>query len=222
MKRQWVNISTRITLVFALLIMAQLAAAKQSAAPVILVIGDSLSAAYGMDARQGWVSLLATRLQERGYSYGVVNASVTGDTTSGGLARLPNALAQHQPELAIIELGGNDGLRGIHPREMRTNLEKMIALARTADARVLLIGIKLPSNYGPTFTQQFEGVFDQVAEAHKVPLVPFLLEGIAERSDLMQADGIHPSAQAQAMMLDNVWPMLKALLVRSTHHREVR
>lgn len=182
--------------------------------PVILVFGDSLSAAYGLDPEQGWVSLLAQRLSELGYPSRTVNASITGDTTRGGRARLPRALDQHRPAIVIIELGGNDGLRGINPDRMYDNLSQMIQLSQQHDAKVLLLGIRIPENYGKAFTQRFEAVYPKISEATGIPLVPFLLEGIADQTQLMQADGIHPSAAAQPIILDNVWPQLEPLVKR--------
>jgi acyl-CoA thioesterase-1 len=181
----------------------------------VLVLGDSLSAAYGIPAQSGWVRLLEERLQTVGPELEVVNASISGDTSRGGLARLPAALARHQPDVVIIELGGNDGLRGLSLRRLRGNLEQMIELSRQAGALPLLVGIKLPANYGRTFAERFHAVFEEVATTQGVPLVPFLLEGVALDPSLMQADGIHPTADAQPIMLENVWPVLAPLLDRT-------
>lgn len=178
----------------------------------ILVLGDSLSAAYGLDAGVGWVSLLRQRLQQQGYRYRVINASVSGDTTSGGLQRLPQALKRYQPGVLIIELGGNDGLRGTPLQVMRGNLRRLIALGRAAGARVLLLGVRLPPNYGPAYVDAFEKVYAQLARETHTPLVVHFLEGVATDRALMQSDGIHPKAAAQKRLLDNVWPMLKPLL----------
>jgi acyl-CoA thioesterase I len=178
----------------------------------ILVLGDSLSAGYGLDARAGWVSLLQQRLQQQGYRYRVINASVSGDTTSGGLQRLPKALERYHPALLIIELGGNDGLRGTPLQVMRGNLRRLIELGRGAGARVLLLGVRLPPNYGPAYVSAFENVYARVARETHTPLVAHLLQGVATDRALMQADGIHPKAEAQRRLLDNVWPVLRPLL----------
>ena len=178
----------------------------------ILVLGDSLSAGYGLDAGAGWVDLLQRRLQQQGYRYRVTNASVSGDTTSGGLQRLPQALKRYRPAVLIIELGGNDGLRGTPLQVMRGNLRRLVELGRNAGARVVLLGVRLPPNYGPAYTDAFEKVYTQVAHETHTPLVPHLLDGVATRRALMQADGIHPKANAQIQLLDNVWPTLKPLL----------
>ena len=173
----------------------------------ILVVGDSISAAFGLEISEGWVSLLEERLQARDEPVPVVNASVSGDTTAGGLER-------HEPDLVVIELGGNDGLRGMAPANMQQNLSQMVKLALEADAEVLLLGMQLPPNYGLRFTEAFAQVFVDVSEEHDVPLVPFVLEGIAGVADrsLMQADGIHPTAVAQQRILDNAWPPIEAWL----------
>ncbi|MEK7758124.1 MAG: arylesterase [Pseudomonadota bacterium] len=186
--------------------------AGAASAPSILVVGDSLSAGYGIEMRNGWVTLLQQRLTKQGYPHAVVNASISGDTTSGGRARLPDALKRHRPQIVILELGGNDGLRGLSLRETRANLEAMIETAKTAGAQVLLVGIHLPPNYGPEFTGKFHAIYHDLARAHNTALVPFLLEGVALTSGLMQPDGIHPRAAAQPRLLDNVWPALEALL----------
>jgi acyl-CoA thioesterase-1 len=181
--------------------------------PVILVFGDSISAGYGLEhADQGWVGLLRTKLKDSGYETQVVNASVSGETTAGGLSRLPRALNQHHPQIVILELGGNDGLRALPVEQLRTNLERMVGLAQAAGARVLLLGIRIPPNYGPEYTDKFFAVYGQVAEAEKIPLVPFLLDGIALSPSLMQADGIHPNQAGQPRLLANIWPALEPLL----------
>jgi acyl-CoA thioesterase-1 len=181
--------------------------------PVILVFGDSISAGYGLaNADQGWVGLLRAKLKDLGYGYQVINASVSGETTAGGLARLPRALALHHPSLVIIELGGNDGLRALPLEQMRANLSKMVDLAAAAGARVLLLGMRIPPNYGPELTEQFRLVFADVAQAKKVSLVPFLLADIALAPNLMQPDGVHPNELGQPKLLANVWQELKPLL----------
>jgi acyl-CoA thioesterase-1 len=177
-----------------------------------LVFGDSISAAYGIQRDQGWVARLAERLAAGDPAWRVVNASVSGETTGGGLARLPDALAAHQPDVVVIELGGNDGLRGYPLPRIRDNLEKMVTLARDAGSAVLLVGMQIPPNYGPPYTQGFAALFREVAASHSVPLVPFLLEQVALTPALMQDDGIHPTAAAQPMLLDTVWPHLEPLL----------
>jgi len=197
----------RITAVVTLLLWAQGAVAG-----TLLVLGDSISAAFGLDTRQGWVSLLEQRLAAEGFDYQVVNASVSGDTSAGGLARLPPLLAEHRPDLLIVELGGNDGLRGQPPAQLQQNLAAMVQQARKAGTRVLILGMKLPPNYGLRYTTAFADVFPQVAKEQDVALVPFLLEGAAGLPLMTQADGIHPTAAAQPRLLDNVWPVLKPLL----------
>jgi acyl-CoA thioesterase-1 len=178
----------------------------------ILVIGDSLSAGYGIETQQGWVHLLSERLAELDRDIEVVNASITGDTTRGGLSRLPAALQRSQPAVVVIALGGNDGLRGFAPDQTRSNLRQMIQLSRDTGARVLLLGVRLPANYGQAFGEKFHRVYLDLAQEMDVALVPFFLEGVAETRALMQPDGIHPSAAAQPRMLDNIWEGLAPLL----------
>ena len=190
------------------------AAHAASGERTLLVFGDSLSAAYGLQAEQGWVAQLQRRLQSQGYGYRVVNASVSGETTSGGRNRLARALLQHKPRLVLLELGANDGLRGLPIKETRDNLAFMIDTIKRSGARVLLLGIRIPPNYGPQYTQSFEGVYAGLAKEKKVPLLPFLLEGIALDERFMQPDGLHPNAQGQPLVLANVWPALKPLLER--------
>ncbi|WP_321528079.1 arylesterase [Sedimenticola selenatireducens] len=183
-----------------------------AAEPVILVLGDSLSAAYGIERSRGWVALLQDRLQQAGYPHRVVNASISGDTTAGGLSRLPQALEQFQPDILIIELGGNDGLRGLGNDQTRDHLDQMITLARAAHSRPLLLGMMLPPNFGKAFTEKFLQIYRDLAEQRRVPLVPFFLEGVADRPDWMQGDGIHPNAAGQPLMLEHVWTQLQPLL----------
>ncbi len=180
--------------------------------PTVLVLGDSLSAAYGMSTEAGWVALLRKRLGEQGYDHQVVNASISGDTTQGGLARLPRALATHQPEVVILELGGNDGLRGLPLKVVRGNLQKMVQLATAADAHVVLTGIQIPPNYGPKYTAGFKGIYEQLGEHPQVTLVPRLMESVALDPQLMQADGVHPNAAAQPVLLAQIWPHLAGAL----------
>lgn len=184
----------------------------QAVQPVILVLGDSLSAAHGIERNQGWVHLLQQKLHKLGYPYKVVNASVSGDTTDSGLSRLPFNLRQHHPAIVIIELGGNDGLRGLSLDGMQRNLTRMIQQARQAHAKVLLIRERIPPNLGPTYTAKFSQRFEIVSEQTQVPLVPFFLRGVADNPSLMQSDGIHPNAKGQPRILKNVWPYLEPLL----------
>lgn len=184
------------------------------AQPIILVLGDSLSAGYGIDRQHGWVSLLQQRLQHSGYAYRVVNASISGDTTDSGLSRLPYAIKQHHPAIVIIELGGNDGLRGLSLGELHTNLKRLVIVAKRSGARVLLIRERIPPNLGPVYGSKFSATYDRIAKEQDIPLVAFFLKGIADDASLMQADGIHPNEKGQTKMLDNVWPMLKPLLVK--------
>ncbi len=182
--------------------------------PVLLVVGDSISAGYGLPAGKVWVDLLAARLKADGYRYRVVNASITGDTTAGGRARITPLLVAHQPAVVIIELGGNDALRGGRLAATRENLDAMVTLVQRAKAKVLLVGMQMPSNYGPAYVREFNEVFTTVAKTEKVPLVPFFFEGFGEDMAYFQSDRIHPTAEAQPRLLDNVWPALKPLLAR--------
>jgi acyl-CoA thioesterase-1 len=182
----------------------------------ILVLGDSLSAAYGIKPAQGWVALLQKRLQDQGYGQRVVNASVSGETSSGGLQRLPRALQLHKPGIVIIELGSNDGLRGLPLSVTRDNLAKMVAVAKKAGADVLLVGMQMPPNYGARYTAEFAALFRELATRNGLPLVPFLLESVALNDKLMQADGLHPNVNGQPIILDNVWPHLEPLLKKKT------
>jgi acyl-CoA thioesterase-1 len=181
----------------------------------ILVLGDSLSAALGIRPEQGWVALLAQRLQAQGYGYQIVNASVSGETTSGGLERLPRALQLHQPGTVILELGANDGLRGLPVDETRENLAHMVRLSQTAGARVLLVGMRIPPNYGPRYTEAFARMFPELANQYHLPLVPFLLEKVALDPTRMQQDGMHPNARGEPPVLDTLWPYLKPLLKKN-------
>lgn len=189
-------------------------AAKTTAAtkPVILVLGDSLSAGYGLDAGDGWVHLLEQKLKSQGLPHAVVNASISGETTAGGLARLPALLDRHKPQLVLVELGGNDGLRALPVKAMRSNLESIVALSAKANATAVLFEMRIPENYGPTYSELFTRTFTDVAQANKVPLVPFLLAGFATDPASFQDDGIHPSAKVQPQILDSIWPSLQPLL----------
>ena len=188
------------------------AADKVKGGPVLLVLGDSLSAEYGLSRGTGWVQLLADRLRDSGSDYRVVNASISGETTSGGLTRLPALLKEHRPRVVVLELGANDGLRGLPLTVMRDNLQAMIRLAQAAGAKVLLVGVRIPPNYGREYAERFAGTFAALARELKVASVPFLLDGFAESFELFQADRIHPTAEAQPRILDNVWPFLRPLL----------
>ncbi|MGC5701126.1 arylesterase [Pseudomonas sp. NFXW11] len=192
--------------------LALMCMAQNAAAGTVLIVGDSISAAFGLDTRQGWVALLEQRLKDQGFTDKVVNASVSGDTSAGGQARLPALLVEHKPQVLILELGGNDGLRGQLPQQLQQNLASMIDSAQASGAKVLLLGMQLPPNYGVRYTRAFNQVYGQLASDKQVALVPFFLEGVAGHPELMQADGLHPAAAAQGKLLENVWPTLKPLL----------
>jgi acyl-CoA thioesterase-1 len=181
-------------------------------ASTIVVLGDSLSSGYGLPLGQSWVSKLEGRLQAEGYGYEVINASIAGDTSSGGLARLPNLLEAHRPEIVIIELGGNDGLRGQPVQNLRANLTQIIELTRDHGAAAILTGIQIPPNYGPSYTGSFAKIYPELAAEYEIPLVGFLLEDVALNGELMQSDGMHPNAQGSEVMLENVWAVLAELL----------
>jgi acyl-CoA thioesterase-1 len=181
-------------------------------ARIILVVGDSLSAAYGIPVEQGWVSLLQERLDTRGYPWKIVNASISGDTTASARARLPRALASHEPAVVLLELGGNDGLRGLSLTAMKSNLVAMISSLQEAGTQVLLIGVQLPPNYGPRYTERFQAIYHELAREHDLTLLPSLVDGIGTKQNLMQPDGIHPNATAQPLIRDRVWEELVPLL----------
>lgn len=206
--------TTTITLrsiVFLICLMA--IGSVQASQNIMLILGDSLSAAYGVQTEQSWVALLRNRLAKQGLDHWqVVNASISGETTDGGVRRLPELLRRHSPEVVIIELGGNDGLRGFPPTVIEQNLEQLIRLSRDAGAKPLLVGIQIPPNYGPRYTELFADIYPTLAERHDIALVPFFLAGIYNQDGMMQRDGIHPSAEAQPRLLDNVWPPLETLL----------
>jgi len=203
----------RAGLCWLLLAASLLAPALACAKGPVLVLGDSLSAEHNIPAGSGWVALLERRLsKEMAPPPKVINASISGETTAGALARLPALLHKHRPGVLVIELGGNDALRGLAPAQLRGNLEKMLALADEAGAKVLLLGIDVPPNYGPAYRDRLRGTYVDLAAAHGAGLVPFFLEGVALQPGLMQADGLHPTAAAQPRLLDNVWPALKPLL----------
>jgi len=197
-----------------LLVGSAAVAATDTRTPVILVVGDSISAGYGLATDTGWTTLLQQRLVSEHFPHKVVNASISGDTTAGGRSRLDALLARHHPSITIIELGGNDGLRGGSVAAMRSNLDAMTTAAQKAGSRVLLVGMRLPPNYGPGYTRDFSAAFDEVARSHKAVLVPFFFEGFAEDTSLFQPDRIHPTVAAQVKLLDNVWPKLQTLLGR--------
>ena len=186
--------------------------ARATEAPVLLIVGDSISAGFGLAAGEGWVNLLATKLKAGGYNYGVVNASISGDTTAGGRARLPNLLKQHRPAIVIIELGGNDALRGGDLATARANLDAMVATAQAAGAKVLIVGMQLPPNYGAAYVRDFSALFSDVAKAHKTAVVPFVFNGFGDDLSQFQGDRVHPTAAAQPRILANVWPVLQPLL----------
>jgi acyl-CoA thioesterase-1 len=196
----------------ALLAASLFVAVPAFAAGTVLVFGDSLSASYGLASQQGWVHLLGERIARAGLPWNVVNASVSGETTAGGLRRLPEDLKRHKPAIAVIELGANDALRGQPVAAIRSNLEQMIRLARAARAEPVLVGIMIPPNYGIDYAREFRDLYTDVAKKNKVALVPFLLEGIADKPEMFQADQMHPTAGAQSRILDNVWPALEPLL----------
>lgn len=185
------------------------------AAQVILVFGDSLSAAYGISRESGWVSLLEQRVDRKNPGYRVINASISGETTSGGRYRIEQALAKHRPSVVILELGTNDGLRGLSLDATRANLDAIIAACRNRKAKVLLVGMRLPPNYGTAYATKFQTIYEQAAQRHKVPLLPFLLEGFADKAELFQADGLHPTAAAQPLIMERVWVHLQPLLAKS-------
>ena len=184
------------------------------AATSVLVLGDSLSAAYGLEQKQGWVTLLEQRLQQQCAACRVINASISGETTAGGRSRIVALLSRHRPDIIIVELGGNDGLRGLPLTEMYDNLDSIISEAKRRGTTVLLLGMRLPPNYGPAYTRSFQNVYQRLAAKHRIAWVPFLLAGLENERDLFQADGIHPIAEAQGVMLENVWSSLQTLLAK--------
>ncbi|QFT54047.1 arylesterase [Microbulbifer sp. THAF38] len=199
-----------------LLLFIPIGAAQASAADTLLVLGDSISAAYGINEEQGWVQLLQERLQEKGKKVRVVNASISGETTSGGLTRLPRLMEEHSPRWLIVELGGNDGLRGYPPQSLQRNLMEMVKLAKNSGVEVLLLGMRIPPNYGRAYTNAFAAVYPKVAKSEQVGLVPFFLETVALEDGAMQSDGIHPTAKAQPALLEHVWPCVEFLLAEKS------
>ncbi|OGA28633.1 MAG: arylesterase [Betaproteobacteria bacterium RIFCSPLOWO2_02_FULL_65_24] len=178
----------------------------------IMVYGDSLSAAYGIGQKQGWVALLEERLRKNALDYTVVNSSISGETSSGGASRISATLAKRRPHILILELGANDGLRGLPVKQMRDNLASIIQTAQKAGSRVLLVGMKLPPNYGPAYTKDFENVYRDLARQYKLPQVPFFLDGVADKRELFQDDQLHPAAAAQPVILETVWKSLRPML----------
>jgi len=187
-------------------------AAAQAA--TLLVFGDSLSSAYGIGPREGWVTLMEERLKQKKFDYNVVNASISGETTSGGATRIDEALARTKPGLVIVALGGNDGLRGLPATQTQANLGRIVEAAKRSGARVLLVGIRMPPNYGAQYVREFDAIYTGVARRHKIPLVPFMLQGVWGQLDMMQPDNIHPTAAAQPVILETVWKGLQPLLKR--------
>lgn len=194
------------------LLLLALTAHAHSASKVVVVLGDSLSAEYGLQRGEGWVNLMQQRVDQQKIGARIINASISGETTSGGRARLKKLLDQHQPDIVIIELGGNDALRGLPLSSTHANLLNMVNSAQAANARVLLIGMQIPPNYGADYTQQFSSLFPRIAKESGAALVPFMLKGVAENTDMFQSDRIHPAAAAHPIILDNIWPALQLLL----------
>ncbi|MGF6633355.1 acyl-CoA thioesterase-1 [Paraburkholderia sp. MM6662-R1] len=197
---------------------AHAANTPEPAKPVIVVLGDSISAEYGLPRDTGWVALMRQRLAEERIDYSVANASISGDTTSGGRARLPALMERLKPSIVIVELGANDALRGVPLSTTEDNLRTIIEQAQQGHAKVVLVGMYVPPNYGPDYTQKFHGLYGQLSKEFHVPLVPFLLAGIADKPDMFQADQLHPTRQAQPLLLNNVWPAVKPLLRTSSPH----
>lgn len=197
---------------FSLLFLLTSASAESADSPIIVIFGDSLSAGYGIEVDQSWATLLQIRLEEQGYEHRVVNASISGETTEGGVTRIDSALRDFSPDLVILELGGNDGLRGFPVSRMKDNLTKIVLRAKSTGAAVVLLGIRIPINYGARYSAEFEGVFRQVSIELDVHWIEFFMAGIALNDELLQDDRIHPNAEAQRMLLDNAWPIISATL----------
>ncbi|MCJ8340687.1 MAG: arylesterase [Pseudomonadales bacterium] len=195
-----------------LLILLVLFATQSVSAKTLLVLGDSLSAAYNMQQQQGWVALMADRIKQNYPDVAVINASISGETTSGGLTRLPELIDRHQPDYIVLELAANDGLRGTSLKIIKQNIQQLISLAKQAEAKVTLVGVRLPSNYGPRYTEKFFNIFEQLAELEQVYRVPFLMQNVALNPELMQADRLHPNAAAQTIILENVWGSIAQML----------
>lgn len=213
------NVSLGLVLVTASIPLTVHAANPPEAAkPVIVVLGDSISAEYGLPRDTGWVALMRQRLANERIDYSVANASISGDTTSGGRARMPELMQRLKPSIVIVELGANDALRGVPIATTEDNLRTIIEQAQQGHAKVVLVGMYVPPNYGPDYTQKFHGLYGQLSQEFHVQLVPFLLAGIADKPDMFQADQLHPNQQAQPVLLDNVWPTLKPLLHGTSSH----
>ena len=213
--RSTLRLAIRVTVTIALTLAAVAPVRAATDASVLLIVGDSISAGYGLAKGTGWVDLLAARIDAKHLPWRVVNASITGDTTAGGRARLPTLLLQHKPAVVVVELGGNDGLRGGNLRSTKDNLDAMIAAVGKSNAKAVLVGMKLPPNYGPAYTREFDAMFGDVAKAHNAALVPFLFAGFGDSGEWFQPDRIHPTAAAQPKLLDNVWPVLSPLLAKT-------
>ncbi|MGB9151067.1 MAG: arylesterase [Burkholderiales bacterium] len=191
---------------------ASFCAIAEPSKPVILIYGDSLSAAYGLAQKDGWVALLSQRLEQKKLAYKVVNASISGETTFGGATRIDTALKQHRPAIIVVELGGNDGLRGLPLSDSKSSLEKILRASAGAHAKILLVGMRLPPNYGRDYTEKFHAMYAELAKQYKAELVPFMLEGVADSRDNFQADNIHPTAKVQSQILENIWKPLQHML----------
>ncbi len=197
-----------------LILLTSFSVGAHSSPPTILVLGDSLSAAFGIPQNRGWVALLQARLKHAGYPHKVVNASVSGETTAGGAARAEKLLATYMPQILVLELGSNDGLRGLSLNIMKTNLNKIITQAKQHNTQVVIIGMQLPPNYGPAYTRMFHDIYKQLARTHQLPWVPFLFAGLEDNTKYFQSDKLHPTALAQPILLDNVWPAISPLISR--------
>jgi acyl-CoA thioesterase-1 len=198
--------------ILTLVVLLMTAGAQAGDSPTVLIFGDSLSAGFGIDVDQSWAALLQQRLESQGYEHRVVNASISGETTEGGAAQIENAIESFAPDLIILELGGNDGLRGFPPARIKDNLARIAGRAKASGADVVLLGIRIPTNYGTRYTQAFEGVYREVAEELDIKWIEFFMEGVALNDDLLQDDRIHPNAEAQPILLDNAWPIIRATL----------
>ncbi len=199
-------------LLISLLLILATSGAHSTEQPSVLIFGDSLSAGYGIEVDQSWATLLQTRLSNQGYEHKVVNASISGETTEGGATRIQTALADFSPDLIILELGGNDGLRGFPPARMKENLGKIVTTAKASGADVVLLGIRIPTNYGQRYSKAFENVFREVSAELEIEWIEFFMEGVAMNDDLLQEDRIHPNEEAQSILLDNAWPIIKSAL----------
>ncbi len=212
MRSRFFGFLTQFLITWVTFILIALVAITAQAAQNIVIFGDSLSAAYGIQSNKGWVALLESKLKQQNSEYKVINASISGETTSGGLTRFDQMLKAHQPEIVVLELGANDGLRGLSLNEMQSNLNSMIAKAKAKNATVMLLGIKIPPNYGIQYAQKFSAIYATLAQKYDLNLVPFFLDGVAGNRKLIQDDGLHPNAVAQAKLLENIWPKLEELL----------